>query len=138
MQSSASPVVQALVGFVGSVLCVWGAVAVSRKERRFLATAVRASGVIESLVPGPGPRSPKFPLVRFTTSDGSSISAVPHSSRSFYRVGQKVRVDYDPADPSNMDMHSLSSRWGATAGLAVFAAILFYIGIQGVQQMFAS
>lgn len=138
MHSSGPPVIAALVGFGGSGLCLWAAVALSRSERRFLGTAVRATGVIESFVPrASGRGSVPFPVVRFTTADGSSISAVPQSSRSGYRVGQKVGIDYDPADPSHMDMHSLSSRWGPTVAFALFAVGLFYIGIQGVQQMFA-
>jgi hypothetical protein len=137
MQTSVPLPIAAVIGFVGSALCVWGFFAAWREERRFLGTAVRTTGVVESLVRGPGPRAGEFPVVRFTTANGASVSAVSKSTRFGYWAGQKVRIDYDPDDPSQMEIHSWWSHWAALGLLALFALLLLWIGVNAVEQLAA-
>ena len=112
----------------GLVSLAW-LVAAARQHRRFMATARRAQGVVESLKrESYGRRGVLyFPVVRFTTESGVAIASTSDTGRneSAYRVGQTVSVLYDPKKPSQMRIDSFSSRWIGVILPALFASFAF-------------
>lgn len=120
----------------GGVLLLVGTVKQFRNERGFLGTAIRTRGVVEDLVLGSGPRAGRFPVVRFTTLKGVTVSATSNSTRSGFRVGQEVSIVYDPDDPTHMAIDAYWARWGGTAGLGFFAALCLFIGAKALLSLF--
>ena len=130
MKSSLPPWIGAPLLLTIGVLLVWAFVAALRAERRFLASAIRTTGVVESLHASGSPRSAPYPVVRFTTTDGTTVSATSSSTRAGYRIGQTVRINYDPNDPSTVEISSWSSHWVGPAGLGFFAVLFLYLGVR--------
>ena len=119
-----------LAGFmlVGVVLLIVGVVQLV-ETRRFLAKSVAAGGevveitrVIEwrSVGSGKGEHRERvpyyYPVVRFVTpleevvqfESGDDGSTEPEK----YRVGQSLRILYDPANPQDARLDTASGRWG--------------------------
>jgi hypothetical protein len=113
---------------LGVLAVVW-AVLAYRSERRFLRTALRASGVIESLKAERMERSTVyFPIIRFTTAAGVAVTATSKTGKSSgYPIGQQIAVLYDPGDPNNLQIDARWSRWLIVAGAIFVALILFGI-----------
>jgi len=112
------------------VISVWWAVLAFRSQRRFLSKALRATGIVQSLKAERMKTSTVyFPVVRFTTASGATVTATSRSSKSSgYPIGQPIKVIYDPGDPENLEIDAFWSRWLFVI-VAVFAALLcFAIG----------
>jgi hypothetical protein len=114
---------------LGVLAVVW-AVFAYRSERRFLRTALRASGVVQSLTAERMERSTVyFPVIRFTTAAGETVTATSKSSKnSGYPIGQTISVLYDPRDPKNLEIDAPWSRWFFVAIATFFALVLFGVG----------
>ncbi len=113
---------------LGVLAVVW-AVLAFRSERRFLRTALRASGFVESLKAERMERSTVyFPIIRFTTAAGVAVTATSKTGKSTgYPIGQQIAVLYDPSDPNNLQIDARWSRWLIVAGAIFLALILFGI-----------
>jgi hypothetical protein len=110
---------------LGGLAVVW-AVFAYVLERRFLSRAVRASGVVEALTEKRFQRGGAmyFPVIRFTTAAGASIRVESHTTQSGIRVGQTVRILYDPRDPTNVEIDTFWSHWAMVIIASSFALIL--------------
>lgn len=136
MQSSIPLWIVAPLFLVGGVLLLVGAVKAARDEHRFLVTAVRTQGVVEDLVYSRAPKTNAgFPVVRFTTLKGTTITATSRATRTGYRLGQEVSILYDPDDPSHVEIEAWWARWAGTAGLAFFAAVCIGAAVAAVLAM---
>jgi hypothetical protein len=62
------------------------------------------------------------PVFSFTAADGNTFTVTSDVSSSppGFRVGDSVRVRYDPADPQNARIHSFFQTWGSAV---IFGAI---------------
>jgi Protein of unknown function (DUF3592) len=105
-----------IFGVVGMGLLTAGVFSF-RSTRRFLTTAVSASGVVTENVwreSHSNNRSGSFyPRVRFHTSDGREISFVTNvgSSPPSYQVNEPVTVLYDPQQPYHAYVRSFAQQW---------------------------
>jgi hypothetical protein len=74
------------------------------------------------------------PVVRFVTAREQEVrfQASEGSDDPFaYRVGDSVRVLYDPASPQDARLDTWSSRWGDSIGLVIVGLVLVVIGTVG-------
>ena len=133
------PVVSAVCFPLGVLAVVW-AVLAYRSERRFLGKALTATGTVQSLRPERIDRSTVyFPVINFTTAAGTAVTAESKSSHSgAYRVGQKISILYDPANPNDLEVNAAWSRWFFVAVAVFFALVLFGVGIAGLLANHAS
>lgn len=95
---------------------------------RFTKRAQETTGVVVDLVLSSRYQTPeKFPVVRFRTAGGKEVV---FKSREHYNseVGQTLAISYDPANPENARIGSLSSvrRW---AFFFSALCILFGLGV---------
>jgi uncharacterized protein DUF3592 len=103
-------------------------------QRRFLSRSVRASGVVEALKEERLGRTPMyFPVIRFTTAAGASMSVESHTTQSGLRVGQTVRILYDPRNPNNVEIDAFWSHWAMVTIASSFALILLGMGIAAMR-----
>ncbi len=73
----------------------------------------------------------KHPQVRFTTSDGQSVSV---STSSWFRsvdVGDKVEMRYDPKEPGKATMNTLFGVWFLHLFCGIPAIVLILSGLLG-------
>ena len=101
-------------------------------QQRKLSGRQPADGQVIELVReivNPGSPGIYCPVVRFHTPNGVEYEfKSEHGSRpSMYKVGQKVTVLYDPADPEQADIRSAVGRWLAPA-VMVFIGLGFICG----------
>ncbi len=112
--------------------CLWAGISALITGRRKRAASVPASGVVVDLqkrVFNPGSAGVYCPTVEFSTTSGevvrfeSSFGTMPAS----HRVGQAVKVLYDPQQPHTAEVESGLSQWLLPGCLLAFAAgaILF-------------
>jgi uncharacterized protein DUF3592 len=116
---------------LGVLAVVW-AVFAYVLQRRFLRRAVRTSGVVEALNEEPlgRRRTPMyFPVIRFTTADGATRSVESHTTQRGIRVGQTVRILYDPRNPTDVEIDAFWSHWAVVTIASSFALILLGMGI---------
>jgi hypothetical protein len=114
---------------LGVLAVVW-AVFAYVLQRRFLSGAVRAPGVVEALKEERLQRTAMyFPVIRFTTADGSSMSVESHTTQRGIRVGQTVHILYDPRNPTNVEIDAFWSHWAVVTVASFFALILLGMGI---------
>ena len=96
------------------------------QRRKPIASAFAAGVVVElrKQVFNPGSGGVYCPTVEFSTASGqsvrfeSSFGTMPAS----HKVGQAVKVLYDPNEPHIAEIESGLSDWFVPAGLLVFAA----------------
>jgi hypothetical protein len=113
---------------LGALAVVW-AVLAYRSQRRVLSKSVRATGVVQSLRAEKFQRSTMyFPVIRFTTVAGSTVTAESKTSKGGFGVGQTIAILYDPAHPENLEIDAAWSRWLVVIIAAFFAVILLGIG----------
>jgi Protein of unknown function (DUF3592) len=96
-------------------------------ERALFIHASRpADGVIVGLawVPTRKFTRARFPVFRFTTSDGQSYSVTSTNAQSPppWRLGDRVAVLYDPRHPQNAHIDSIVQLWEAQMILGVVGA----------------
>ncbi|MBI5654730.1 DUF3592 domain-containing protein [Candidatus Uhrbacteria bacterium] len=74
------------------------------------------------------------PRIKFTLPDGSSqeFTSTLSSSWKFYRVGQKVDVLYDPAQPDTAEINSFFALWVGPCILGFLGLTFSSIGIGSV------
>lgn len=119
------------VGMAGFGVWLWF------RSRRFLARAVRTSGVIVGLRRGrasgsDGRGTVYTPIFRFTAPDGRDIvrPAMSRNSHPTLRPGDRVAVLFDPERPSDARIDSIGNRGPAAAlFVAVFGIVFAGIGI---------
>ncbi len=115
---------------IGVLAVVW-AVLAFRSQRRFLITALRATGVVQSLIAERMERSTVyFPVIRFTTAAGVTVTAKSKTSRSSgYPIGKTLPVLYDPNQPDNLEIDAFWSRWLMVIGASFLALVALGIGV---------
>jgi hypothetical protein len=121
-----------IFGFVISLFLTVGLVLWYR-AKRFIAGTHQAEGVVLKVKAIPFDDRETFtPVVRFTTSDGRSLSFTDPVSRfpAEFKVGDKTQVLYDPKNPHNAravrqvsDLF-LAAKIFATAGFALLGMVL--------------
>ena len=115
---------------LGVLAVVW-AVLAFRSQRRFLGkAALRAKGVVQSLTAEHLERTTfYFPVIRFTTAAGVTVTATSKTSKSRgYPIGKTITVLYDPNDPKNLEIDTFWSRWVVVTAAIFFAVVLFSVG----------
>ncbi len=112
------------------VLAVEWALLAFRSQRRFLGKALRAKGVVQSLTAEHLERTTfYFPVIRFTTVAGVTVTATSKTSKSRgYPIGKTISVLYDPTDPKNLEIDTFWSRWVMVIAAIFFAVVLFSVG----------
>jgi len=112
------------------VLAVEWALLAFRSQRRFLGKALRAKGVVQSLTAEHLERTTfYFPVIRFTTVAGVTVTAASKTSKSRgYPIGKTISVLYDPNDPKNLEIDTFWSRWVVVIAAIFFAVVLFSVG----------
>lgn len=122
-----------------SIGCLVAGVRALIMQRRQREASTLASGVVVALqkqVLNPGSSGVYCPTIEFTTASGedvrfeSSYGTMPAS----HKVGQVVRVLYDPKNPNSAEIDSGLSKWLVPGCLMIFAigAFLFSIMFFGL------
>lgn len=110
-----------------SIGCLWAGVSALIKQRRKRAASASATGVVVELqkqIFNPGSGGVYCPSIEFSTPSGevvrfqSSYGTMPAS----HKVGQAVKVLYDPKEPHTAEIDSRTSNWLLPGCLLVFAA----------------
>jgi len=117
---------------VGALAVVW-AVLAYRSQRRFLSRALRASGLVVGLNESQGKGGTVyFPVVRYTTAAGATLTTTSKDSKSKrrYPIGRAIPVLYDPDQPDKAEIDEFSSRWSMVAAALIIALIAFFIGTE--------
>jgi Protein of unknown function (DUF3592) len=105
--------------------------------RAFLAKSAAADGVVVQLdkvaaksTTGPGRVTIYYPVVRFTAANGRVVQFTRGvgSDPPDYRVGDAVRVHYDPSNPQHATIESLLDLWGWAIALITVGLVLLTIG----------
>ena len=135
-----------IIMFVVGLGLLIGAVFIYSTTRKFVATAKTAEGTVFDIVlvreispgtpgaKGGGMRDMFYPRVRFVTEDGitkefqSRVGASPPA----YRLGEKVKVLYDPANPYDAQVASFLSLWGLPLLLFVMGAFFIFFGLVSI------
>ena len=114
---------------IGVLAVIWAVLAL-RSQRRFLGRALGATGVVQSLKAERMERSTVyFPVIRFTTAAGATVTATSKTARSGgYRIGKTIRVLYDPSQPDKLEIDAFWSRWLMVIGALFLAVVSFGIG----------
>src|SRR5207302_6885544 len=67
-----------------------------------------------------------FPVIRFTTGAGVTVTATSKTARSGgYQSGKTIRVLYDPSQPDKMEIDAFWSRWLMVIGASFLAVVSF-------------
>lgn len=108
-----------------------GAALIYRNTSSFLAGASKAEGTVVELVRSRSSNSITYqPVVQFAGQSGQTIEFVSSISSNppEYRIGQKIPVLYDPADPQDARITGFFSLWGGSAILGGMGGVFFLIG----------
>jgi hypothetical protein len=117
-----------------SIGCLVAGVRALITQRRQREASMLASGVVVALqkqVLNPGSSGVYCPTIEFTTTSGeivrfeSSYGTMPAS----HKVGQVVKILYDPKKPNTAEIDSGLSNWFVPGCLIVFAIGAFLFGI---------
>jgi len=116
----------AALPIVGKVFIILGVVA-------FIASAVLAT--IEAYGPRTAAASGKivaaeyYPLVEFSTDDGTVIRFTNAVRSSFWGIGDSVAVAYDPANPNNASIDGFAGRWFLSGLSGLIGGAFLLMGI---------
>jgi hypothetical protein len=122
------------ISFLISIGCLVAGVRALIMQRRQRETSTLTSGVVVALqkqVINPGTSGIYCPTIEFTTASGetirfqSSYGTMPAS----HKVGQVVKVLYDPKKPDSAEIDSGLSNWLVPGCLIVFAIGAFFFSI---------
>jgi len=99
-------------------------------KRNFVQGAARAEGVVSALNAGGS-----HPQISFTTAQGRAVS-FPQGGLIFgYRVGDKVEVLYNPADPAaTATLSAVGAVWFSALIVAVIGAV--FVAVAGTNLFF--
>jgi hypothetical protein len=123
--------------FVAWLLLLLGAGAVGggalwwRDQQRFIATAAVADGTVTELRRSGSRSNTMAPVVVFRTASGQQVTWVSATSSNppAYRVGERVRMQYDPANPSSAQIEgSFLARFGSFIPIGI-GALLLLVGL---------
>ncbi len=127
-----------LFGWLAAGLAVaFLAIAGYAARRQLLAAGARAEGTVIRLEAAGGPQPVLCPVVAFTTAAGERIELRSGACARppAYQVGEKVVVDYDPADPRRASYGGFFTRWFLVLifgifglGIAVGSGLLLWQG----------
>ncbi len=118
-----------------------GGVVAAVKQSRQSARNVSATGTVVDLVKrvvNPGSAGVYCPVVDFATSTGQAVRFESEfgTMPATHRLGQKIAVRYDPANPQKAEVDSATSRWlvpgcmiGMGLGFLGMGLIFLVIGI---------
>jgi hypothetical protein len=139
----AVPIVLLLAG----AICLVAGVKTLIDSRRFVANAVATkavvvdlASVVEQVRRGSGDDAYYenatifHPVLRFVTAREQEVrfqASAGSEDPSAYRVGDSIRVLYDPANPRVARLDTWDSRWGDSIGLVVIGLVLVVIGAVG-------
>ncbi|HZM75366.1 MAG TPA: DUF3592 domain-containing protein [Candidatus Limnocylindrales bacterium] len=103
---------------------------------RFVTTAQHATGTIVEIVEvDKFDHGPVYaPVVRFTTSHETQVqfqSTETADDRSYYRIGQPVRVLYAADDPYQARIDTWQSRWGQDAIVPTLSILIIAVALIG-------
>ena len=126
------PLVIGLLFFVLGIALLISSVVSFIKKRRQVAASSSAAGVVTELVKEMGQRGYLYyPQVQFTTASGQTISfkSSVGSNPATYRAGQNVEVIYDPRNPQQAEIDSLTSLWIVPGCLLGMGLVFTVIGL---------
>ena len=90
---------------------------------RFLDTAVQTSGaVIEIVREGTNQKGRMHPVVRFVTADGQQIVGRSEEHHNV-RPGDRLELIYDPADPQQFEITTLSRARNRRLAFTIISAV---------------
>lgn len=113
----------------GVFLCV--ALILAIKTAHFVSAAAHAQGDVVSLQLGQ--KAGVAPHVRFNAADGSAVeftSGVASNPPS-HRVGERVTVLYDPANPHHAEIEDFFTLWSSSAAFGAVGLVVLLIGLLG-------
>jgi Protein of unknown function (DUF3592) len=122
------------ISFLISIGCLVAGVRALILQRRRQERSKLASGVVVALqkqIFNPGTSGVYCPTIEFTTASGdivrfeSSYGTMPASQK----VGQVVKVRYDPKKPDSAEIDSGLSNWLVPGCLLIFAIGAFFFSI---------
>ncbi len=129
------PIVGCLLSFL-SIVTLIGGVVVFVRQRRNLSTRTPTAGKVLSLETRSASFSDHtggmmyYPVIEYKSSSGqvfqfeSDFGSMPAA----YRVGQQVKVLYDPSNPGKAEIDSATSRYLLPGILVFFCLVLGCIG----------
>lgn len=104
-----------LIFVVVGIGLVVGSIAAVSRTKRFLATAQETRAEIVGMEMRSGTNSSRtyYPILRYKTRTGATQEVVSSvgSNPPRYKEGESVPVLYDPAQPTNVRIHSLANVW---------------------------
>lgn len=133
------------ISFLIALGCLFAGVNTLIKQRRKQVGFMSASGIVLELqkrILNPGSAGVYCPVVEFRTGSGevvrfdSSFGTMPAA----HKVGQAVKVLYDPKEPRSAEIESELTKWlvpGFLLAFAVFAAF-FCVMFLGLHFLIAS
>lgn len=121
-----------LFALLGMGLLIGGIITYTRQRRRFAGMTPVNGEVIDLRreVVNPGKPGILCPVVRFTSAAGQEVEfqSAFGSRPAMHKVGQRVRVLYDPAEPHNAEIDSAVARGLSAAVMLAMGAIFLCLG----------
>ena len=119
-------VVLGVIGGLGAVLLVWRR---GRKQAHWISAEGRVVDMVSRAI-RPGESILYYPVIEFSGPAGQRVQfeAELGSRPPAYRVGQTVRVLYDPADVKQVQIDSLLARWFVPGALAALSGLAILLG----------
>ena len=119
-------VVMGVLGGLGAALVVWRR---WRTQAQWVTVEGRVVEVVSRAI-RPGESILYYPVIEFSDAIGQRVQfeAELGSRPPAYRVGQTVRVVYDPADVTQAQIDSRLARWFVPGGLAALSALAILLG----------
>ena len=128
------PLLGSTISCLIAIGCLWAGVSALVTQRRTRAASASAVGVVVELqkqVANPGSGGVYCPTIEFSTPSGeivrfdSSYRTMPAS----HKVGQAVKVLYDPKAPHTAEIDSGLSNWLVPGCLLAFAAGAIFFSV---------
>ncbi len=117
--AAALPIVGKVFIILGIVLLVASAV---------LAT-IEAYGPRTATAPAKIVAAGYYPLIEFSTGDGTVIRFTNAVRSAFWGIGDSVAVAYDPANPNNASIDGFAGRWFLSGLSGLIGGAFLLIGI---------
>jgi hypothetical protein len=122
------------LSFLISIGCLVAGVRALVIQRRRREASTLASGVVVALqkqIINPGTSGVYCPTVEFANASGETVrfESAYGSMPASYKVGQTVKVRYDPQKPDAAEIDSGVSNWFAPGCLLAFAVGAFFFSV---------